>query len=92
MLCRAMTGARVAMVSGYVMLCHDTSGYVMLCYVMSCYVMLCHVLVSPRFNWRQLENVMEGVTEEQLLTQVRSPCRFAGIRGHLVGFSILHLQ
>ena len=52
---------------------------------MSCHVMLCHVTLSPRFNWRQLENVMEGVTEEQLLTQVRSTCMLVGIRGHLVG-------
>ena len=63
---------------------HLMSYHVISCHVMSCYVMSpCHVM--PRFNWRQLENVMEGVTEEQLLTQVRSTCMLVGIRGHLVG-------
>ena len=61
----------------------------MSCHVMSCHVihimLCCHVLLTPRFNWRQLENVMEGVTEEQLLTQVRPTCMLVGIRGHLVG-------
>ena len=59
--------------------------HVMSCHVMLSHVMLCHVTLSPRFNWRQLENVMEGVTEEQLLTQVRSTCMLVGIRDHLVG-------